>query len=301
VTLFADQARLADSHFTLDRESGPVAARIVSRLDGMPLAIELAAARVEALGVAQLLDRLDDRFRLLVGGDRLAAARQRSLTATVDWSYQLLGEEERQVFRLLAVFPASFTLEAAAAVAGAAAAQVVLHLVDCSLLGPPRTGPDGRARYLMLETLRAYAADRLTDAREQHGAAAALAGYVLRVAEQAAASMRTSAGELAAARWLDAEDATVHQGLSWALEHDRATALRLAIALAPWWGLRGRNVAGYALLRAAAQHATGDGDAWCALRNCGSAIWRTKPTISSMRSATSPRFVMPWRPIAGAG
>lgn len=263
VALFADRARQVDPHFVLSRESGPVVARLVRRLDGMPLAIELAAARVEALGVAQLLDRLDDRFRLLVGGDRLAAARQRSLAATVDWSYQLLGEEERQVFRLLSVFPASFTLEAAEAVAGAAAVQVVLHLVDCSLLGPPRTGPDGRDRYLMLETLRAYAADRLADSGPP-GAAAALAGCVLRVAEQAAAGMQTSAGELAAARWLDAEDATVHQGLTWALEHDRATALRLAIALAPWWQLRGRAVAGYALLRAAAEYTTGDGDAWCA-------------------------------------
>jgi predicted ATPase/DNA-binding CsgD family transcriptional regulator len=263
VTLFADRARLADAHFTLDRESVPVVAQLVGRLDGMPLAIELAAARVEALGVAQLLDRLDDRFRLLAGADRAAAPRHRSLEATVDWSYQLLSELERQVFRLLSVFPASFTLEAAEAVAGAAAGPVVLHLVDCSLLAPPRSGPDGRVRYLMLETLRAFGAEWLADSGRS-GAAAALAGYALRVAEQAAAGMRTSAGELAAARWLDAEDATVHQGLAWALEHDRATALRLAIALAPWWQLRGRAVAGYALLRAAAEDAAGDGDAWCA-------------------------------------
>ena len=80
-------------------------ARLVARLDGMPLAIELAAARVEALGVAQLLDRLDDRFALLTGGDRLAAGRQRSLAATVEWSYQLLDEHERRVFRAVSVFP----------------------------------------------------------------------------------------------------------------------------------------------------------------------------------------------------
>lgn len=112
----------------------------------MPLAIELAAARVEALGLSQLLDRLDDRFALLAGGDRMAAARQRSLAATVDWSYQLLSEQERQVFRRIAVFPGPFTLEGAAAVAGAGAEPMVLHLVDCSLLAPPRTGPDDRAR-----------------------------------------------------------------------------------------------------------------------------------------------------------
>ena len=91
VALFADRARRADAGFILDRDSGPAVGQIVARLDGMPLSIELAAARVEALGVAQLLDRLDDhRFALLAGGDRLAAGRQRSLAATVEWSYQLL-------------------------------------------------------------------------------------------------------------------------------------------------------------------------------------------------------------------
>jgi predicted ATPase len=88
-----------------------VVARLVARLDGMPLAIELAAARVEALGVAQLLDRIGDRFALLTGGDRLAAGRQRSLAATVEWSYRLLEEHERRVFRQVSVFPAGFTLE----------------------------------------------------------------------------------------------------------------------------------------------------------------------------------------------
>jgi predicted ATPase/DNA-binding CsgD family transcriptional regulator len=262
VALFADRARRVDPHFALTGETGPVVARLVGRLDGMPLAIELAAARVEALGVAQLLDRLDDRFGLLVGADRLAVARQRSLAATVDWSYQLLREPERRVFRVLSVFPAPFTLQAAEAVAGQTADPVVLHLVDCSLLAPPRTGPDGRARYLMLETLREFAAERLADAGEQPGATIALTQHALQVAEQAAAGLQTSAGEMAAARWLDAEDATVHQALAWALDRDQAAALGLGIALAPWWLLRGRSVAGYLLLRAAAEHASPDGDQW---------------------------------------
>jgi predicted ATPase len=111
VALFADRARRTDPRFTLDGQAGPVVARLVARLDGMPLAIELAAARVEALGVAQLLDRLDDRFALLTGGDRLAAGRQRSLAATAEWSYQLLEERERRVFRAVSVFPAGFTLD----------------------------------------------------------------------------------------------------------------------------------------------------------------------------------------------
>jgi predicted ATPase/DNA-binding CsgD family transcriptional regulator len=262
VALFADRARRADAHVDLSGEAGAAVARLVARLDGMPLAIELAAARVESLGVVQLLDRIGDRFALLAGGDRLAAPRQRSLAATVEWSYRLLSEDERQVFCRLAVFPGPFTLEAAETVAGAGAGPVVLRLVDCSLLAPPRTGPDGRARYLMLETLRAFGLQRLGDAGERPGADAALARYALQVAEQAAAGLETSAGERAAALWLDAEDPTTQQALTWALGHDPATSLRLAVALAPWWLLRGRAVAGYALLRAAAGHTASGSRPW---------------------------------------
>ena len=262
VVLFTDRARRVDPHFTLNEETGPLVARLVQRLDGVPLAIELAAARVEALGVAQMLDRLDDRFRFLVGGDRLAADRHRSLAAAVDWSYQLLGEQERRVFRWVSVFPAPFTLEAAEAVAGADAGPVVLRLVDCSLLVPPRTWPDGRARYVMLDTLRTYAAGQLAEAGERPAAAAALVRYTLQVAEQAAAAMQVAAAEPDAAGWLDAEDVTVQQGLTWALQHDPDVALRLVIALAPWWHIRGRLVAGYAPLRAVAGHATPGRDLW---------------------------------------
>ena len=263
VALFADRARRADAHFALDGQTGPVAAEIVTRLDGMPLAIELAAARVGALGVTQLLDRLDDRFALLAGADRLAPGRQRSLAAAVDWSYQLLDDRDRRVFRAVSVFPGPFTLEAAEAVAGVGAGLAVLRLVDCSLASPPRAGPDGRFRYVMLETLRAYGAGLLARAGEAAGAAVALAGYALGVAEQAAAGLRTSTADVAAARWLDAEDATMRQVLAWAGEHDAAVALRLAVALAPWWHLRGRFTEAYPVLREAAAHAAVGSGLWC--------------------------------------
>ena len=120
----------------------------------------------------------------------LAPSRQRSLAAAVQWSYQLLAEEERRVFRLVSVIPGPFTLQAAEAVAGPGAGQAVLHLVDCSLLVPPRAGPDGRARYVMLETLRAFGLERLAEADEHAGAAAALAQYAL----QAASGLQTRYG-----------------------------------------------------------------------------------------------------------
>ena len=273
VALFADRARRADASFALDGETAPLVARLVARLDGMPLAIELAAARVEALGVAlgvaQLLNRMDDRFTVLEAGDRLAAARQRSLAAAVEWSYQLLEERERRVFRAVSVFPGPFTLEGAEAVAGADASPAVLHLVDCSLLVPPRAGPDGRTRYVTLETLRAYGAGLLAEAGEADAAAAALAGYALRVAEEAMSGLTAGAGEVAAARWLDAEEATTRRALDWALKHDAAlggdaaVAPRLAAALAWWWQVRGRLAGQVPLLRAAVNRAAAGSDAWC--------------------------------------
>jgi len=262
--LFADRARRADPRFRMDAASSPLAASLVTRLDGMPLAIELAAARVDALGLDQLLAVLDDRLRLLTGGDRLATGRHWSLAAAAQWSYQLLSEPERAVFRKLSVFPCPFTLQAAEAVAGRDAGPAVLHLVDCSLVALPQTGLDGRARYALLETLRAYGADQLSQAGEQPAAEAALAGYALRAAQEAAAQLETSTGELAAIRLLNAEDATVHKSLAWALEHDKPAALRLAIALAPWWQLRGPYAASYDLLAAAASHAVPGEVEWCA-------------------------------------
>jgi predicted ATPase/DNA-binding CsgD family transcriptional regulator len=264
VTLFADRAAAADAKFALTAENRADVARLVGRLDGMPLAIELTAARAEALGVSQLLGLLDGQLTLLAGGDRLAAGRHRSLAAAAQWSYQLLTEHERRVFRQVSVFPAAFTLEAAEAVAGQGAAEVVLRLVECSLLVPPQPGPDGRMRYAMLQTLRSYGAALLAEAREQDQAQVALARYAVRVAEQAAPGLQTSTGEPAATRWLDAEDATMEPVLAWAVGHDLDTAVRLVVALGWWWLLRGRLVGQQPLLRELAGRAEPGSDQWCA-------------------------------------
>jgi predicted ATPase/DNA-binding CsgD family transcriptional regulator len=263
VRLFADRARQADATFALDDQTRHAVARLVTRLDGMPLAIELAAARVEALGVSQLLDRIDDRLILLEGGDRLATVRQQSLAAAVEWSYQLLTEPQQRVFRAVSVFPGPFTLEGAVAVAGAGARPAVLHLVDCSLLVPPRAGSDGRTRYVMLETLRAYGTGLAAEAGEGDALAGALARYALLVAEDAAA-LAAGDGEVTAARSLDAEDATLRHVLDWAMEHDVAMAPRLTAALAWWWQARGRLTGQLHLLREAVEHAVPGSEPWCA-------------------------------------
>jgi predicted ATPase/DNA-binding CsgD family transcriptional regulator len=262
VALFADRALRADSRFALTPEHAALAARVAARLDGMPLAIELAAGRVEALGMAGLAEHIDDVVRLLDGRDPLAAARHRSLAAVADWSYRLLSGPGQQVFRRLAVFPGSFTLEAAEAVAGPAAGPAVLRLVDCSLLGPPRLGGDQRMRYTMLQTLRTFATDQLRQAGEEQDAMAALCRFALSVVGGAAAGLETTDREPGALHWLDAEDATLNAGLDWAEAHDHVAALRLAAGLAPWWRLRGRLAEACTRLQTAVRHASPASPGW---------------------------------------
>jgi non-specific serine/threonine protein kinase len=266
VTLFRDRARQSDPQFRLDTETEPLVTHLVRRLDGLPLALELAAARVEALGLPQLLDRLDQRLSLLTGMDRLAATRHQSLAATVDWSYQLLTRAEQRVFRQISAFPGPFTLEGAEAAAGLAAGPAVLRLVDCSLITPPTPGADGRSRYLMLDTLRAYGTGQLDAAGEAPAARAALAGYSLKVAEQATRSMHGGPAERLAVRWLDTENDTIRRALDWALAHRPDIAVRLVIALGPWWYVRGQLATVLPLMQDAAAYVEAPSDRWSAVQ-----------------------------------
>jgi len=215
----------------------------------------------------------------------------------VEWSYRLLDEAGRRVFRAVSVFPGPFTLEAAEAVAGPGTGPAVLHLVDCSLLTPPREGPDGRARYVLLETLRAYGAGLLAAAGEQDQAAAALAGWALETAEQADAGMQTMAGEAAAARWLDAEDATLRQVLAWSMGRDREAALRLAGALFGWWLQRGRLPSVYPLLAELAGYAEPGSYRWCTAQTwAGFAAWYSQDLAGALRHFTALRDAVADRP-----
>jgi len=171
IALFAERASASDNRFTLTDENAPIVADICARLDGIALAIELAAARVKILSPRQLSDRLNERFRVLTGGSRDALPRQQTLRALIDWSHDLLEDRERTVFRRLGIFVDGFTLEAAAAVASGDDIdeldifELVASLVDKSLV---LAEPSGDAlRYRLLESTRAYALEKLRDAGER--------------------------------------------------------------------------------------------------------------------------------------
>lgn len=181
VQLFVQRAQAASASFRLTPENHAAVVRVCRQLDGLPLALELAAARVRALTPEQLASRLDDRFRLLTTGNRAALPRQQTLRATMDWSYDLLGDPERLLFARLSVFRGTFTLEAVEAVGagGTVAAADVLDLlsslVDKSLVEVLEAG--GQARYRLLETMREYAASRLGEFGETEPRARAHAAY----------------------------------------------------------------------------------------------------------------------------
>ena len=188
VSLFIDRAILAQPHFMVTKENAPAIAQICFRLDGIPLAIELAAARVKALSADQIAKRLDDRFRLLTGGSRTALERHQTLRAAIDWSYNLLSEQEKILFCRLSVFMGGCTLEAAEQVCGQEdggfdVLDLLSQLVDKSLVNTKASGND--TRYFMLETTRQYAREKLFDSNEGETLHDRHADYFLALAEQA--------------------------------------------------------------------------------------------------------------------
>lgn len=263
VRLFVERARRGRPDFALTAENAEPVADICRRLDGMPLSIELAAARSGAMSPAEIRDRLDQRFRLLTGGRRSALARQQSLHATVDWSYRLLEPVEQDVLCRLSVFAGSFDLPAAEAVgeAGGADAWAVLDaltaLIDKSLV---QAEPDGETtRYRLLETIRDFAAEELLRAGEDAADAARLAHaeHYLRLAESAEPELR---GE-AQVRWLDRlerEDDELQLALTGLVERPSGgpLAVRLAAALNRYWHIRGYSPEVRGLVEAAVAHPT---------------------------------------------
>ena len=187
--LFLDRARRIRSDFALSEVDASSIANICRRLDGIPLAVELAAARVRVLSPQQIADALDERFRVLTGGTRTAMPRQQTLTASVDWSHDLLTEPERILFRRLSVFQSGFTLEACADVCSGPGVEphqvldLLSLLVDKSLVEVD-TSAGAKTRYRLLETIRQYAADRLTDAGEEEQTRERFRDHFLRAAER---------------------------------------------------------------------------------------------------------------------
>ena len=195
IALFVDRAIASDGRFAFSDENAPHVAEICRRLDGIPLAIELAAARVKVLSPQQLAQKLDERFRLLTGGNRRALPRQQTMRALVDWSYDLLSAEERTLFRKLAVFAGGFTLESASAVCSddtideIAVLDLLSSLLDKSLVHAEPAG--NGTRYRLLESMRQYARERLTEQGEYPITAQRHASAFLALAEELATLYET--------------------------------------------------------------------------------------------------------------
>lgn len=251
VRLFLDRATSADPGFRLSVENAPVVADICRRLDGLPLAIELAAARVNSLGVERISRRLDNRFGLLAAESRAALPHHRTLRGVVEWSYRMLSAPERELFDRLAVFTGSFGAESAEAVAGGPdgpgdIAELLPRLIDKSLVTvvPGR----GARRYQLLETLRAYGLERLGDADGTDPLRARHAAHYLDLAEQAWEGYR-GPDQPDWLNRLETEHINLRAALDWQLAgHDIEGAVRLAGALAPFWDLRGRYAEGHVWL-----------------------------------------------------
>jgi predicted ATPase/class 3 adenylate cyclase len=245
VRLFIDRALLSQPAFSVTNQNAPAVAQICHRLDGIPLAIELAAGRVKVLSVEEIAARLDDRFRLLTGGSRTVMPRHQTLRAAIDWSYELLLQVERALLRRLSVFAGGWTLKAAEVVCAGEGIEpwevleLQAHLIDKSLV-LTEAGTGGETRYRLLGTIRQYAGDRLMEAGEAGGLRQRHLDWFLALAEQAGPKLRGSDQLL----WLDRLEEE-HDNLRAALEWSQATeggseaGLRIAGALYRFWFVRG--------------------------------------------------------------
>ena len=237
VALFVDRARAVRADFAVTNANAPAVAEICVRLDGLPLAIELAAARVKLLSPPALLARLEDRFELLTGGPRDLPERQRTLRATIDWSYALLDTFEQTLFAGLAVFSGGCTLAAAEAVCGAEGLLDGLStLIDDNLLRQEEQ-PDGEPRFTMLETIRAYGVERLEESGRRDELAARHARYFLEVIEEADRLQLTQDVDW---RGLERDLDNVRSALDRLIaKGDDELAVRLAVGTALLWEVRG--------------------------------------------------------------
>jgi len=250
VRLFADRAAAVRPEFAVTEDNVAEIVKICRRLDGLPLAIELAAARLRSLPVERLAAGLDDRFALLTSGSRTAAARHRTLRAALAWSWGLLDDEERRFAQRLAVFPATISLEAAERVGApdGGTLDLVSALVDKSLL---QLLDGAEPRYRMLETIREYALERLDHSGALTETRAAHAGYFLRLAETAAPHLR-GPDQIPWLVRLRAERDNLLAALRFACDTaDADTAVRLAAALSPWWTIQGGHAEASSWLRTA--------------------------------------------------
>jgi len=275
VALFVQRAQSALPGFVLNGQNAAAVAELCRRLDGLPLAIELAAARSRVLAPQDMLARLDDRFAWLRSRSADRGERHRALQAALDWSYDLLTEAERRLFCRLAVFNGGCTLAAAEAVAGetGVAATAVLDgleaLLDHSLLRRGE-GPEGEPRFVMLESIHRYAAGRLAEC-DDGDAVRRHAGYFAALAEAAAPHLRGPEQ----GRWLarlTADHANLRAALAWLLgDGQPAQALELAAALARFWWLRGHLSEGRRWLAQALDAAAGEADPALRARALGGA------------------------------
>lgn len=242
VRLFTERARAVQPNFALGSANAAAVAQVCLRLDGIPLALELAAARVRGMGVEQIAARLDNRFRLLTGGSRTALPRQQTLGALIDWSYDLLTEAERRLFRRLAVFAGPFPLDAVEAVCGGGADEsfdtldLLLRLVDKSLVLTEER--HGETFYRLLETIRQYGREKLLASGEAEPVGDRHAQYFLRLAEASDRALR-GPEQVAWLNRLDVLHDNFRAALEWWIEtRQTQAALELACKHARFWFVR---------------------------------------------------------------